>query len=174
MEHATGNIVNAFTCTGAYAILIMTGLKRVENRCAVPYPSAGRCAVTVSKSFRRGEYDNLMAWLRGRIPENLYAAMPSWEDVKDWPGHVVGTLDYCLKDAAACTEEDLLQRRIWNEGYLCWWHLAAPRVFRSPIPCRGNVGMWRMPPALAAAVASLENGILPPDAGGPGAGEAAP
>ena len=25
-------IVNAFTCTGAYAVLIMSGLKRVENR----------------------------------------------------------------------------------------------------------------------------------------------
>ena len=25
-------IANAFTCTGAYAVLIMSGLKRVENR----------------------------------------------------------------------------------------------------------------------------------------------
>ena len=25
-------IVNAFTCTGVYAVLIMSGLKRVENR----------------------------------------------------------------------------------------------------------------------------------------------
>lgn len=174
MEHATGNIVNAFTCTGAYAILIMTGLKRVENRSAVPWPAAGRCAVSVSKSFRRDEHARLMAWLRGKIPDAALAAMPSWEDVAGWPGHVVGTIDYRLKDPAACTEEDLLQRRIWDEGYSCWWHLANPRIFATPIPCRGSVGMWRLPPALAAAVASLENGILPPDAGGPGAGEAAP
>ena len=28
-------IGNAFTCTGAYAVLIMSGLKRVENRTKV-------------------------------------------------------------------------------------------------------------------------------------------
>ena len=166
MENLSSNIVNAFTCSGAYAILIMTGLKRVENRSAVPYPPSGRCAVTVSKSFRRGEYDNLMAWLHGRVPDAVAAAMPSWNVVKNWPGHVVGTVDYELKDPDACTETDLVQRRIWNEGYLCWWHLDSPLVFKVPIPCRGNVGMWRMPPALASAVASSEKGDSPRARGG--------
>ena len=156
MDMISGHVVNAFTCTGAYAILIMTGLKRVENRSAVPHPSAGRCAVTVSKSFRRDEYDNLMAWLRGKIPESAYAAMPVWEEVEGWPGHVVGTIDYRLNEAEACSEAELLQRRVWNEGYLCWWHLARPRVFPTPIPCRGNVGMWRLPEDLVTAIGRAE------------------
>lgn len=31
-------LVNAFTCTGAYAVLILSGLKRVENRRRLPTP----------------------------------------------------------------------------------------------------------------------------------------
>lgn len=161
-----GQIVNAFTCTGAYAVLIMTGLKRVENRSAVPCPLMGRCAVTVSRSFRRGEFDNLLTWLRDRLPEAIYAMLPTWDDVKGWPGHVVGTIDYSVKDSAACSEDELLQRRIWNENYPCWWHLANPKVFNATIPCRGNVGMWRLPPDLAAAVSRYEKWGQSPDEAG--------
>ena len=39
-------IANAFTCTGPYALLIMLGLKRVENRGAAPEPRKGRCAIS--------------------------------------------------------------------------------------------------------------------------------
>ena len=59
-------VSNAFTCTGAYAVLIMSGLKRVENRSMMPVPSKGRCAMSVSKKFCRAEYDNLVAWLAAR------------------------------------------------------------------------------------------------------------
>lgn len=156
-----GPIINAFTCTGAYAVLIMTGLKRVENRAAVPHPLKGRCAVSVSRSFRRGEFDSLLAWLQGRLPEPMCAMLPTWDDVKGWPGHVIGTVDYCVKGSADCSEDELQQRRIWNENYLCWWHLGNPRVFTSPIPCRGNVGMWRMPCNLAAAVSRQMDGDSP-------------
>ncbi|MBP5510317.1 MAG: hypothetical protein J6Z49_05315 [Kiritimatiellae bacterium] len=44
-------IVSAFTCTGAYTVLIMSGLKRVENRSMMPVPARGRCAMSVSKIF---------------------------------------------------------------------------------------------------------------------------
>ena len=38
-------ITSAFTCTGPYAVLIMLGIKRVENRSMMPVPAKGRCAV---------------------------------------------------------------------------------------------------------------------------------
>ena len=46
-------IVDAFTCTGTYAVPIMSGLKRVENRSCLPVPARGRCAMSVSKKFCR-------------------------------------------------------------------------------------------------------------------------
>ena len=65
-------ITSAFTCTGPYAILILLGIKRVENRvsaeakpscrrqalarCAMPVPAKGRCAISCSKSFCKEEY----------------------------------------------------------------------------------------------------------------------
>ena len=52
-------IVNAFTCTRAYAVLIMSGLMRVENRSCLPVPARGRCAMSVSKKFCRAEYDGV-------------------------------------------------------------------------------------------------------------------
>ena len=46
-------VSNAFTCTGAYAVLIMSGLKRVENRSMMPVPAKGRCAMSEAKPHRR-------------------------------------------------------------------------------------------------------------------------
>ena len=43
--------MNAFTCTGSYAILILYGIKRTENRSAWPEPREGRAAISCSKSF---------------------------------------------------------------------------------------------------------------------------
>ena len=37
-------IANAFTCTGSYAILILYGIKRTENRSAWPEPRDGRAS----------------------------------------------------------------------------------------------------------------------------------
>ena len=53
-------ITSAFTCTGSYAVLIMLGIKRVENRGACPKPAKGRCAVSFSKSFCKEEYGNFL------------------------------------------------------------------------------------------------------------------
>ena len=55
-------ITSAFTCTGTYAVLIMLGIKRVENRSAMPVPVQGRCAVSCSKSFCKEEYGNFLQW----------------------------------------------------------------------------------------------------------------
>jgi len=149
-------ITNAFTCTGAYAILIMTGLKRVENRSAFPSPDRGRCAVSVSKKFCRDEYDNLMLWLKDKVPNEVYATMPSWEDVKNWPGRIVGTIDYWIKRPYECTREDLAERRMWQEGYGVWWNLANPLIFKETIQCRGYVGFWKLPADVAERVDAAE------------------
>ncbi len=42
----------AFTCTGPSAVIIMLGIKRVENRSMMPVMLKGRCAVSCSKSLK--------------------------------------------------------------------------------------------------------------------------
>ena len=94
-------IVNAFTCTGAYAVLIMSGLKRVENRSSMPVPARGRCAMSVSKKFCRKEYENLVVWLAEHCDSSAFAHPLKWDEVQSWPGCIVGTMDYDAMDLIA-------------------------------------------------------------------------
>ena len=96
-------VPNAFTCTGAYAVLIMSGLKRVENRSMMPVPVKGRCAMSVSKKFCRAEYDNLVAWLATNCDPAVLSRVLPWDEVKSWPGCIVATMDY---EAFAYVPED--------------------------------------------------------------------
>ena len=151
-------VTSAFTCTGPYAVLIMLGIKRVENRGMMPVPAKGRCAVSCSKSFSKEEYGDFVQWASRALPPGDFERIPAWGDVKDWPGKIVGACDYEARGrndlrleggAAARSASAPCQ---WDEGYAYWWDLSEVVSFDEPIPCRGNVGMWQMPDALAAKV----------------------
>jgi len=143
-------ITSAFTCTGPYAILIMLGIKRVENRSQMPVPSKGRCAVSCSKSFNAAEYGEFVRWASAHLPPEDFERIPAWADVKDWPGKVIGACDYAARPESAPYQG--VPREAWDEGYPYWWDLSGVVCYDHPIPCRGNVGMWQLPPALAAQV----------------------
>ena len=87
-------ITSAFSCTGPYAVLIMLGIKRVENRSVMPVPAKGRCAVSCSKSFCKEEYSNFLQWAAHALPEEEFERIPAWGDVKEWPGKIVGACAY--------------------------------------------------------------------------------
>ena len=148
-------ITSAFTCTGPYAILILLGIKRVENRSAMPVPVKGRCAISCSKSFCREEYGEFVRWASRALKPEEFEAVPAWDEVKDWPGKVVGCCDY-EGTLSAPVAEDRDGTVMWDEGYGCWWELSEVVVFDRSIPCRGNVGMWQMPSALAVQVTAAD------------------
>ena len=103
-------LTSAFTCTGPYAVLIMLGIKRVENRNAMPEPAKGRCAVGCSKSFCREEFGNFVQWAARALPEEEFARIPSWSDVADWPGKIVGVCDYDADEQGRCRGNVRAQR----------------------------------------------------------------
>ena len=137
-------ITNAFTCTGPYAILIMLGIKRAENRSMRPSPVKGRCAVSCSKSFSKEEFGNFVQWASRALPADQFAMIPAWSDVADWPGKIVGCVDYSCREGG--------EAELWNEGYRYWWDLSEVVSFDRPITCRGNTGLWDLPPTLADRV----------------------
>ena len=145
---------HAFTCTGPYAILIMLGIKRVENRSALPVPAKGRCAVGCSKSFCKEEYGNFVQWASRALSPEDFALIPAWNEVKEWPGTIVGCCNYSARTRGTRVPTD--GARTWDEGYGCWWDLSNVVCFEQPIPCRGNVGMWQMPSDLADRVAATD------------------
>ena len=137
-------ITNAFTCTGPYAILIMLGIKRVENRSVCPLPPKGRCAVSCSKSFCKEEFGNFVQWAARSLSVEQFSMIPAWSDVADWPGKIVGCVDYSCREGG--------EAELWDEGYRYWWDLSEVVSFDQPITCRGNTGMWDLPQALADRV----------------------
>ena len=173
-------ISNAFTCTGPYAILILTGIKRAENRSAWPSPSEGRAAISCSKSFCKEEYGQFIAWASVKLPPEDFEKLPSWREVKDWPGKIVGLCDYAARSRGTRAPADLRRSRgdtpyqaelfadeqttqqpnpqtiSWDEGYQYWWDLSNVVRLPGPIPCRGNVGMWQLPPDIAAKFEVIE------------------
>ena len=139
--------MNAFTCTGSYAILILYGIKRTENRSAWPEPREGRAAISCSKSFCKEEYGQFIAWASVNLPPEDFEKLPAWREVKDWPGKVVGVCDY--KASHQPTNQSTIS---WDEGYPYWWNLSNVMRLPEPIPCRGNVGMWSLSPSIAQSV----------------------
>ena len=162
---------NAFTCTGPYAILIMLGIKRTENRHSIPSPEKGRCAVSVSKSFCKEEYGTFIQWASLALPPEDFARVPAWNDVQEWPGKIVGCVDYALRrrtdqragrplsqwSGAPTGRMPVVPVEPWDEGYPYWWDLSEVVCFDEPIPCRGNVGMWQMPDDLARIVSTADD-----------------
>jgi len=142
-------VEHAFTCTGPYAILILAGIKRTENRSVWPSPSEGRAAISCSKSFCKEEYGQFIVWASEHLPPEDFEEIPAWSEVKDWPGKIVGVCDYKARQRA--------QAELWDEGYDCWWDLSNVVRLPEPIPCRGNIGMWQMPLELAAKVSAADD-----------------
>lgn len=145
-------IVNAFTCTGAYAVLIMSGLKRMENRSSMPIPDRGRCAMSVSKKFCRAEYDGVKSWLMRFNGDRVDEILPPWDVAQEWSGRIIAVMDYEAIDNELEDDTWRAQFQYWNEGYRYWWQLSNIRKLPTPVPCRGNTGMWHLPPELSSEV----------------------
>ena len=90
---------------GPYAILILLGLKRVENRSAILVPAKGQCAISCSKSFCKEECGEFVRWASRMLKPEDFETIPAWDDVKDWPGKVVGCCDYEGTLSAPVVEE---------------------------------------------------------------------
>ena len=152
-------ITNAFTCTGPYAILILLGIKRTENRNRLPSPEKGRCAISCSKAFSKEEYGSFVQWASQNLTTEEFVTIPSWNDVCEWPGKIIGACDYTsrkLNDLVLTGRVGRGGKEYWDEGYDYWWDLSEVVAFDLPIPCRGNVGMWLLPSALAAQVTAVD------------------
>ncbi len=149
----------AFTCAVPYAILILLGVKRTENRSQLPVPAKGRCAISCSKTFCKEEYGSFVQWASQNLSAEEFMTIPSWKDICEWPGKIVGACDYesRKRNDLVLTDGDERDEKVnWDEGYDYWWDLSQVVAFDHPIPCRGNVGMWQLPSALAARVTAVD------------------
>lgn len=150
-------ITNAFTCTGPYAILIMLGIKRVENRASRPVPEKGRCAISCSKSFCKEEYGEFVRWASRALSPEEFERVPSWSDVQDWPGKIVGCSDYSVRGRNDLVFLSDGRDQQWDERLDFFWDLSEVVCFDRPVSCRGNREMWLMPTELVRQVMAADS-----------------
>ena len=81
-------------------------------------------------------------WAESVFPREICASIPPWEEISSLRGMLVAVCDY----EASYTAPNPL---VWDEGYPVWWCLTNVRLLDEPIPCRGNVGIWRLPEEIA-------------------------
>ena len=136
-------IMNAFTCTGSYAILILYGIKRTENRSAWPEPREGRAAISCSKSFCKEEYGQFIAWASVNLPPEDLEKLPAWREVKDWPGKVVGVCDYKASHQPINqqTNQPYLGTRVIRIGGTCRTSCVCPSRF--PAAAMSECGIYQ-------------------------------
>ncbi len=153
-------ITQCFTCTGAYALLIMLGIKRVENRSMLPNPPRGKCAISCSKSFCLAEYQAFLRWASDALDPAIFLRLPSWDALKIWRGKIIGVCDYAAYTRTEYSRMrgverycvDGVRRLVWDEGYKYWWALSNIVFLDNPIPCCGDVGMWKLPADLSEII----------------------
>ena len=136
------DICLAFTARIPLAVMIAMGIKQWENRAAMPVPARGRCAMTCSKSSDACEYQMFRMWAESVFPREICASIPPWEEISSLRGMLVAVCDYEASYTAP-------NPPVWDEGYSVWWHLTNVRLLDEPIPCRGKVGIWRLPEEIA-------------------------
>ena len=109
-------------------------------------------------AFDSATAKRLISSSRVNLPSEDFEKLPSWREVKDWPGKIIAVCDYKARDGLNLVLEDGVYKskptpkQKWDEGYRFWWDLSNVRRLPEPIPCRGNVGMWQLPNSLAAKV----------------------
>ena len=65
----------------------------------MPEPREGRAAISCSKSFCKEQYGMFMSMAVHEHLDEDFEKLPSWREVKNCPGKVVGVCDY---KARAC------------------------------------------------------------------------
>ena len=109
-------------------------------------------------AFDSATAKRLISSSRVNLPSEDFEKLPSWREVKDWPGKIIAVCDYKARDGLNLVLEDGVYKskptpkQEWDEGYRFWWDLSNVQRLADPIPCRGNVGMWQPPKSLAAKV----------------------
>lgn len=124
---------------------IVAGTKRVENRTwAVPEWVIGKViALHAGKTYDYGAV--FPAW----------TVTPGWEPGELPEGAVAGVAKVtgCHPLEHVCSPGPHLRAcSPWSARSQCHWLLAEVRPLPNPVPCRGMLGLWRLPADVEEAV----------------------
>lgn len=130
-------VTHAFTVKWIWAWAIMHGHKTAEYRNSPPEVLKGRCAVHLSRTYDRDDFDADREYVRTKWEdgEAIEREMPSYEKLSAYAGKIVGTVDFDASDGVGTR-----------------WELAKPKWLRRFIAVRGHLGLWELSPDVAAEI----------------------
>lgn len=137
--------MKALTVHEPWATAIIGGWKQVENRQRQPdFKLVGqRFAIHAGRASSMDEEHMTFVSLALGVQLGELQGLCR-------PGHIIGTV---LLKGAVAREEDLPEaQRRWFSGRFGWL-LAEPRALKTPVPCRGLLGFWDVPPEVEQLVA---------------------
>lgn len=145
--------MKALTVWRPWSDAIVRGPKRVENRTWPPFVVGGRIAIHAGKRYQDLDNASEWPWPAGFVPPHEVDSPTGIVGV----ARLVGALDvrhgrrYLQRaDDADRARLDALDRDPWWAGPVGW--LLDDVVAIEPVPCRGAMGLWTVPAAVAAEV----------------------
>lgn len=119
----------------------MAGVKRLENRSR---STAYRGPLAVHAGLSRATLGTHDEW-----DADIMTGMPQWDALPF--GAVVGVVD--VVDCLTVDDAERLHPDQYDfaSGPYCWV-LADPRPLTRPVPCKGLLGLWSLPPLVRANV----------------------
>ena len=137
-----------------WASLYVLGLKGIETRgWPIPQHKAGRIAVHASKALKRAEsdlfHDPVFRDAFAEVGIDTVDALPR--------AAIIGTIEvvgcHPVETFTAISDRE---RAFGNystaEGPRWGWVSRAPRHLPEPLPCKGALGLWTVPPELLARI----------------------
>ena len=148
--------MKAITLYDPWATLVVLGEKKFETRSwSTSY--RGLLAIHVSKKFTVEMHELWETWERGLCPALKERTL--------WPpkfGCIIGTVEVVgMHRAEALRRRGLTIKELtfgnFDDGRWAW-ELQNPQRLTTPVPCRGSMGIWTVPPEIAESVLVLEKG----------------
>jgi hypothetical protein len=154
MTRPTDALPPALTVHQPHAHALVTGIKRIENRSwHTDYRGpllihAAKALVTLREFGPFDDPSNPPQFEDG-------TPLPPPEEMKATLGSIVGVVHLDRT-------EDFNPRKHRRLSFACGpvlWHVSQARAFTRPIPCTGQLGLWRVPEVLATAVRTQLEGV---------------
>ena len=142
--------MRALTVTQPYAGLLVSGIKRIENRTR-KIISPAHFGTTIAIHASR-EIDN-------DIVENMKLRSFTLPKGALTTGAILGVAELCgmidLENGGRLSDffddDDVADQLPWLSGPIVYV-LGAPRMFTKPISCKGMLGLWTFPPNVQAMI----------------------
>ena len=143
--------MKALSLTQPWAELVVLGEKQWETR-SWRTSFRGRIAIHAAKKFP--------AWAIELAQGNRYFvdAIKNYPVIKMPLGMIVGTVEVVAMQSTDAMLDVLGHKEIAFGDYDSerWaWQLAEPDMLAEPIPCRGALGLWEVPPDIVIKLADL-------------------